>query len=148
MPRPTDYRPEFDNQAYVACKEGGFTDLKLSRLFGVSKSTINRWKHDHPTFWDSIRKGKDEFNVATAENCLLKRLKGFSYKETTKEVDGVTKELETTKVVTKQVVPDTTALIFFLKNRDPERWRDKQEVQHSGELKIERVYFGDGQNPE
>lgn len=156
MARPTDYKPEYDQQAYVACKEGGFTLPKLAKLFGVVTSTVSLWIKTHPTFSDAVKKGRDEFNVSTAEDCLLKRLKGYSYNETTKEAktttdsDGkVTTELVVTKVVKKSVAPDTTAQIFFLKNRDPKRWRDKQEVEHSGGVTVQRVMFGeDGTNPE
>lgn len=150
MARPTDYKEEYDHQAYIACKEGGFTLPKLAKLFGVVTSTVSLWMKTHPTFLDAVRRGRDEFNIATAEESLIKRLKGYSYKETTKEAKSgtdesgnVTTKLQTTKVVTKSVAPDTTALIFFLKNRDPGRWRDRQEVQHSGGVTIQRLMFGD-----
>ena len=146
--RPVDYEERFNIMAYVACYEGGFTDLKLSKLFNVSKSTINRWKRKYPKFWDSIKKGKDEFNVVVAEDCLLKRVRGFSYNEVTSETvvikedgkavrdeDGNVKtEFRVTKKVRKLVPSDTTANIFFLKNRDPDRWRDKKDVEHSGDV--------------
>lgn len=139
--RPTEYDPDkFPHQAYVACSEGGFTDLKLAKLFDVCKATITNWKREHPKFLASIKKGKDEFNVAVAENSLLKRVKGFSYNETTKKAfhikdeDGniIKTEMRAVKTVRKQVAPDPTSTIFFLKNRDPERWRDKQELEHTG----------------
>ncbi len=42
-----------------------------------------------------------------------------------------TKEILEKKVI-KQVSPDVTAQIFWLKNRRPDRWRDKQDIEHSG----------------
>ena len=43
---------------------------------------------------------------------------------------------------TKEVVPDTTAQIFWLKNRKPQDWRDKQIVQHDGQVKVSNPYEG------
>jgi hypothetical protein len=132
------YKERFVKEAYVACQEG-FTDVKLAKLFGVSKQSINGWKRKFPAFKEALQTGKDEFNVAVAENCLIKRLKGYAYTETTKELvtDKETgkKELVITKEVRKSVAPDTTALIFFLKNRDHERWCDRREI--AGTLTIE-----------
>ncbi|CAI3601335.1 hypothetical protein CNEO2_2630002 [Clostridium neonatale] len=68
------------------------------------------------------------------ENALLKRALGYKYDEVTKELNEDTGELEVTKVVTKEVQPDTTAQIFWLKNRKPEDWRDRKEVEHSGNI--------------
>ena len=69
---------------------------------------------------------------------MLKRALGYKYNEVTKEliVDKETgeEELKVTKVVTKEVVPDTTAQIYWLKNRKPEDWRDKKEIEHSGNI--------------
>ena len=65
------------------------------------------------------------------ENALLKRALGYTYTETKKErtAEGV----RTTTTI-KEVVPDTTAQIFWLKNRRPDRWRDKQDIEHSGQI--------------
>ncbi len=51
--RPTDYEERFCQMAYVACSEGGFTDKKLAKLFGVCESTINTWKREYPEFRDT-----------------------------------------------------------------------------------------------
>ena len=67
------------------------------------------------------------------ENALLKRALGYEYDEITTEYG---KEI---KRVTKQVVPDVTAQIFWLKNRKPDQWRDKQQIEHSGEIKSEKL---------
>ena len=73
----------------------------------------------------------------------LKRALGYSYVETTREslpvFDPTTGEitgykLQVTKEVTKEVQPDTTAQIFWLKNRKPDAWRDKQNVQLEGNI--------------
>ncbi|MEA1923909.1 MAG: hypothetical protein U9N63_14805 [Pseudomonadota bacterium] len=128
--RPTKYRDTFPVQAEVACREGGFTSIKLAKLFSVSIAAIELWQRTYPDFIRAIKRGKDDFNVATAENCLKKRLEGYQYDEVTKELvkDENGKTLQVTKVVTKSVAPDVTALIFFLKNRNRERWNDKKDV--------------------
>ncbi len=143
--RPTDYDPEnYPRMAYVACMDGGFTDVKLAKLFGVSKATINNWKKEHPEFFDSIVRGKDEFDCAAAENCLLKRVKGFRYTEITREPSSKEPDkMVVTKKVSKMVVPDTKAIQFFLINRsrrDPQtgekRWNQISQTLIKGSLDI------------
>ncbi|MBU2652685.1 MAG: helix-turn-helix domain-containing protein [Bacteroidetes bacterium] len=135
--------------AEVACREGGLTDVKLAKLFGVAKSTINLWKKEHPDFSDSIKKGKDDWDSEKIENSLAKRALGFSYTETTKEPrlikkpdgDITTSDMVVTKKVTKLIVPDTTAQIFWLKNRQPKRWRDRHEVEVTGDDELIKALF-------
>ena len=71
------------------------------------------------------------------ENSLLKRAKGYSYEEVTK-IMSLDKEgnpqLRETKVVKKEIAPDVGAQAFWLKNRNPEKWRDKREIEHSGNI--------------
>ena len=119
--RPSKYKPEYDKLAYDYSLLGA-TDDQMARNFGVTKQTLNNWKHEHPSFFDSLKRGKDEADVAVAKS-LYKRAQGFEYDEVTHE-NGVE-----TKRVTKMVVPDATSMIFWLKNRQPAAWRDKQEVQ-------------------
>lgn len=79
------------------------------------------------------KKGKEPVDVEV-ENALLKRALGYEYDEITREraFDPETGEarMVETKRVTKQVLPDTTAQIFWLKNRRPDLWRDKTELAH------------------
>lgn len=130
---PTKYNPDFARQAEVACAEGGFTGPKLAKLFGVARSTINEWMVTHQNFSDAIKKGKEAWDNLRVEDSLLKRSLGYKYDETTKEpsIDDP-KKLITTKVVKKEVAADTTAMIFWLKNRQPQRWRDVKGVEVSG----------------
>lgn len=125
--RPTPYKPEYADMARVACREGGFTMPSLAKLFKVHRDTIYEWKKKYPKFSDAITKGRDEFDVMAVEKCLMKRARGYYYTETVK--DGGKDIVKTTR---KHVPIDTTALTFFLKNRNPERWRDTQKVEHSG----------------
>jgi hypothetical protein len=138
---PTKYEDRFADMAYVACKEGGFTDAKLAKLFGVCRATISNWKVEHPEFLDTVKRGKDFFDCDVVEAALLKISKGFKYKEITQEptiekVDGerviTDPTLRTTKIVKKTVVPDTRAIQFFLCNRNPDRWKMKNHTELTG----------------
>ena len=99
----------------------GLTDEQIAKNMGVSVSTLNNWKNKYVEILESLKRGKEVVD-RLVENALLKRALGFSYTEITYE-GGVE-----TKRVVKEVVPDTTAQIFWLKNRKPEDWRDKREI--------------------
>lgn len=147
--RHTKYKPEYAKKAEELCREQGYTDKNLAAHFKVSKATINNWKNEFLGFLDSLKKGKDEFDSQVVEQSLLKRALGYSYDETTREPaildkgevkkrdisegenieEAVESSLVITKIVTKQVAPDVTAQIFWLKNRRPGRWSDLKEVK-------------------
>ena len=104
---------------------------------GITRSTLNEWKKKFSDISDTLKKGKEVID-RQVENALLKRALGYKYEEVIREL-GVNpatgdEELIVTKVVTKEVQPDVTAQIFWLKNRKPDVWRDKQQVEHSGEI--------------
>jgi len=134
--RPTEYHKKYAEMAEVACREGGFTDLKLAKLFGVSKATINVWKRKHPDFIDSMKKGKDDFDSDRIEKSLAKRATGYSYTEIEKkrlpekdENGNITGyKLKVTKTVKKDVPPDTGACGIWLFNRRHPRWQHKQNA--------------------
>ena len=110
----------------------GLTDEQIAGNIGINTSTLYDWKNKFPKISESLKKGKEVVDIQV-ENALLKRALGYTYKETTSECDE-DGELKVTKVVTKEVVPDTTAQIFWLKNRRPDLWRDKQNIEHSGQI--------------
>lgn len=104
---------------------------------GISYSTFKVWQNKFSAISATLKRGKEVVD-RQVENALLKRALGYKYDEVTRELseNPVTGEMELaiTKVVTKEVQPDTTAQIFWLKNRKPDVWRDKQQVEHSGEV--------------
>lgn len=110
----------------------GLTDEQIAENMGISRSTLNEWKKKYPDISDTLKRGKDIVDIQV-ENALLKRALGYSYVETTKELmlDKASGKIEMmiTKTVTKEVQPDTTAQIFWLKNRRANKWRDKQDIQ-------------------
>lgn len=123
--RPSKYKEEYAEQAYKLCLLGA-TDKELADFFEVDEATINRWKQDHPEFCESLKRGKVEADSVIASK-LYHRAKGYEHKA----VKFATHE----GMITDQVEyiehypPDTTAAIFWLKNRQPAKWRDKQEVE-------------------
>lgn len=106
----------------------GLTDEQIANNIGISVSCLNNWKNKYVEILESLKRGKEVID-RQVENALLKRALGYEYTETTREYIPELDEMKTTKKVTKQVAPDTTAQIFWLKNRKPEKWRDKQEYE-------------------
>lgn len=120
-----------------AWARNGLTDEQIAANIGISRSTLNEWKNRFSDILDTLKRGKEIVDIQV-ENALLKRALGYTYKETTREAQFNPQteqyEMVVTKEVTKEVVPDTTAQIFWLKNRKPEEWRDKKDVEHSGSV--------------
>ena len=116
----------------------GLTDEQIAKNMGICRDTLIQWKKRFPDISDTLKKGKDVVDVEV-ENSLLKRAKGCTVVEETQELminpDTGKRELITTKKVIKEIPPDTTAQIFWLKNRRPDLWRDKQSMELSGEVK-------------
>ena len=84
----------------------GLTDEQIADNMGVSRSTLNEWKKKYPDISDTLKRGKEVVDIEV-ENALYRAA-----------LDG-----------------NITAIIFWLKNRQPQKWRDKQQVEMSGELK-------------
>ena len=102
----------------------GLTDKQIAKNIGISEQTLCVWKKNYTSLSESLKKGKEVVD-RQVENALLKRALGFEYTEVTKKCDPNSGKMIVTKEVTKQVVPDTTAQIFWLKNRKQDDWRDK-----------------------
>jgi hypothetical protein len=134
--RPSAYKPEFAAQAKKVCLLGA-TDKDLAGFFEVSEQTLNNWKKRHPEFLESLKEGRAlaDANVGMR---LYERAMGYSHPE-----DKIFNDNGSPLIVptTKHYPPDTTAAIFWLKNRRPDLWRDKQEHEHSGEVAQFTVVF-------
>lgn len=114
----------------------GLTDEQIASKMGICAATLYNWKSKHLEILEALKKGKEVVDLQV-ENALLKRALGYHYDEVTME-NGIE-----TKRVTKEVIPDTTAQIFWLKNRRPDKWRDKQDLQVSGALETEQSKLDD-----
>ena len=131
MARPSKYRPEFVTQAEKLCKLGA-TDIEIADFFGINVATLKRWKHEYPEFCAAIKAAKVEADDRV-ERSLFSRATGYEHDE----VDiRVVKDRIVKTPIRKFYPPDTTAAIFWLKNRKPAEWRDKQELEHSGSVTL------------
>ena len=110
-------------------KRNGASEEEIAKRLGIAYSTFNLYKSQKSELSEALKKGAEVVDTEV-ENTLLKRALGYEYDETTKERND-SGELIVTKVVHKQVVPDVTAQIFWLKNRCPDKWRDKTQVETS-----------------
>jgi hypothetical protein len=124
--RPTKYKAEYCAQARKLCVKG-FIDTEIAEFFDISEATLNNWKHAHPEFLESLKDGR-VYSDDKVMNSLYNRALGFDYTETKTEDGDSGKKIT---VTTKKQVGDTTAQIFWLKNRQPKDWREKKEVEIS-----------------
>lgn len=128
---PSAYRPEYADIARKAC-EAGFTDQELADLFEVNVRTITNWKHAHVEFLSALKVSKAVADERV-ERSLFARAAGYEHDEV--DIRVVNGEIIQTPI-RKYYPPDSTAMIFWLKNRKPTEWREKQEVEHSGGLTV------------
>ena len=107
----------------------GLTDEQIAHNIGVAYSTFREWVDKYPAFSAALKKGKAPVDIEV-ENALLKRALGFEYEEVTTEIfdlpDG--EQRKHIKKTRKLVVPDTVAAFIWLKNRRPDKWRDRRET--------------------
>jgi hypothetical protein len=107
----------------------GLTEPQICQNMGIGISTLTEWKTKFPAIAASIKKGREPVDIQV-ENALLRRALGYDYEETITEVEdlGGGKTKKHVRKVTKHVPADTTAQIFWLKNRKPKQWREKMEA--------------------
>ena len=106
--------------------KSGLTDEQIAKNIGINRTTLYDWKKKETNIADALKKGKEVIDFEV-ENALLKRALGYEYEEETYE-NGIL-----TKKVKKHVAPDTTAQIFWLKNRKPNNWKDRIETDEDKE---------------
>jgi hypothetical protein len=112
------YSHEFATMAYRYCLLGA-TNAELGDAFGVKPATIVFWMERHPGFENAVKAGRLDADAAVVKS-LFKRAKGFQRGD-------------------RYFPPDTASIVFWLKNRQPQHWRDKVEIDHnhSGEVEIQ-----------
>lgn len=126
--RPSNYDPDTMPEKAFRLSMAGFTEEHLGIAFGVSAPTISMWKKKYPEFREALEKGGiiPDSNVAIS---LYKKATGYSHPDIEiRVIDG-----EVVKIpIEKHYPPDTTAIIFWLKNRQRDKWRDTWNIDHSG----------------
>ncbi len=128
----------------LLCIEGwareGMTDAQIASKMGIVDRTLYDWINKFPPISQALKKGKAPVDIEV-ENALLKRALGYTYVETTTDYEmvetGTDKDgkpvfeqrVKAVKSVKKEMAPDVGAQAFWLKNRRPDRWREKREAQ-------------------
>jgi transcriptional regulator with XRE-family HTH domain len=138
MARPTKYE-DIDLIKIEKLAGYGLIDDEIADLLGIVRSTLSIWKKEHEEFSDALKRGKVRADTKVVKS-LFKRATGYQFKEITRELRD--DELTITKEVTKEIAPDPIAAIFWLKNRRPQDWKDKQIVDHRIKGKVIKVGYG------
>lgn len=123
--RPSSYREEYADQGYKLCLLGA-TDVEMADFFDVSEQTITAWKKAHPQFLASITRGKMLADANVAEK-LYHRALGYSHDAVKIFMPAGVKE-PVYAPYTEHFPPDTPAASLWLRNRQPNKWRDRHEV--------------------
>jgi hypothetical protein len=143
--RPTTYKPEFCRIAKEMAQLGA-TDREIAHALGISEKCFYLWTARYPKFVQAVKLGKTSPNER-AERSLFMRATGYSYDseeiylvDEVTEIPGKTKRSRPTIIRTKKVLrvpvvkhvpPGETSLIFFLKNRKKDEWRDFKATELS-----------------
>lgn len=134
--RPTKFSPDIIRKAEKLAMLG-LTDKQMAAALDICERTLNGWKKEHPEFLQSLKAGKDMADAEVAAS-LFQRACGYSHKAVKMFVAGG-------KVIAQEYIehypPDTVACIFWLKNRQPELWREKpQPVDGDDDLPESRSF--------
>jgi hypothetical protein len=138
----------------------GATNEEIGQVFSISTSTLDNYNKDE-RFLGAIKKGKFLADTKVIKS-LYKRACGYNVKETTKELknvkvlddngelDEIVEEMKITKIVTKHVAADPTAIAYWLNNRRRDDWKQRQHVEGSvkiDKIKVEIVNSNDESDP-
>ena len=141
--RPSSYRSEYAVQAKRIVSTMGCSNPELAQALGISRSSVEKWMRDFPDFKSAVKEGRDAYDTRRVERTCLERALGFEYEEvTTKQItikqgkgeDAV--ELPATETTrTKKFLPgDRTLLMFWLQNRQADRWKNVQRTIIEGKV--------------
>ena len=121
----------------------GLTDEQISKNMGIAYSTLREWKKKYSALQAALKKGKEVVDYEV-EAALYKRAIGYNVEEEKiyiQEIEGRTTKRK--EIIKKHIPGDTTAQIFWLKNRKPADWRDRKETQLSGEIETKNNPFNE-----
>lgn len=127
--RPSKFKPEYVEQARKLA-ELGATDREAAEFFDVNEATLHRWKHTQAEFCESLKVGKETAD-ARVEQSLYRRAVGYSH-DAVKIFMPAGADAPVHAPFVEHHAPDTTAAIFWLKNRRPDVWRDVKAQEVSG----------------
>lgn len=131
--RPSKYDPHTTPIIARGLAKGGATDLEIADALEINADTLYRWQARYPAFSDALKCGKGPVDERTVRS-LYRRAIGYSFDAVKIHVlrDGTVIRVP----YREHVPPDTTACIFWLKNRDRENWRDKIDHEHAGAVSV------------
>jgi len=134
--RPTKFKPEYVAQVRKLCATGA-TDVEIADFFDVSRATISTWKLQYPDFFAALHDGKDLADAKVVRS-LYRNATGYEFtdKQVIKVKIGPSQEEVKIIDVVKTVPGETTAAFIWLRNRQPEEWREKQELGLSGSVEV------------
>lgn len=138
--RPSEYRPEYVTEV-LAMAEGGATDMEIADSLEVSVRTLYRWKAQHPDFRQALKVAKDVADERV-ERSLYQRATGYE-QDSVKIFMPAGADKPVMAPFREVIAPDTTACIFWLKNRKSQEWRDKVDHNLSGEVGIKSILVPD-----
>lgn len=132
----TGAKSKYNPETFPLLAEGyarnGLNDKQIAKNLGITFQSYYAYQHKHIEFFEAIKRGKRPVDTEV-ENALLKRAIGYEYEEVTEEVEydknGNVRNTTTKKTI-KKVAPDVGAIAFWLKNRRPAEWKDKQIMDH------------------
>ena len=122
--RPSKFSP-LVKTAIEMMASGGMTDAEMSKIIGVTRRTLEKWKADNPEFFTHLKDWKRTADK-DVERSLYERACGYEHEE-----DKIFNHGGVALIVPtiKHYPPDSTAIIFWLKNRQPDKWRDTKNVE-------------------
>jgi len=128
MPKRFKNNREYYIQRVIEEASKGLTRTQIAHNLGIAVSTLFDWINDYPEFHEALKKG-EELAISKVENALFKRAVGYEYDEIKQyiTIDKKGNKVKKVEKITKHVPPDVGAIIFYLKNRAPDRWKDKQD---------------------
>lgn len=128
-------KSKYDPATFPLLAEGyarkGLTDKQIAERLGIGISIYYQYQNRYPEFALALKKGKKPIDVEV-ENALLKRALGYECEDVITEFErdkGGEPTPKRMRRVKKHIPGDVAAQIFWLKNRQPETWREKQTIQ-------------------
>jgi hypothetical protein len=127
--RPTKFNTRMCPRVYKLALLGA-TDAQIADFLGISTATLDAWKNEHPRFLSALKRGKDAADAMVAKS-LYHRALGYKHKAVKIFADPKTGAEKIVEYV-EHYAPDTTACIFWLKNRQRAAWRDRVDAEITG----------------
>lgn len=129
MTRASKYSSDIPEKAYKLCLLGA-TDVELADFFEVTEPCITNWKKEHPKFLDALTRGKTVADAHVADK-FYQRACGYSH-GAVKIFMPAGADAPVYAPYTEHYPPDTQAASLWLRNRQPKKWRDKQDHEITG----------------